>query len=300
MKILISGASGFLGRALFRLLKSKGHNLSRLVRREVNSPDEIYWNPAKRELDPARLGGFDAIINLSGENIGARRWTSDFKKILSESRVGSTLLLSEAIKKMPSPPKIFISGSAIGFYGHRPGESLTEQSSPGRGFFADLAKEWEQAADVGEGTRLVILRTGVVLGCGGGAIKRMLLPFRLGLGGKLGSGRQYMSWIALEDFCRAVNFILENDSICGAANLTAPKPATNSEFTAALAAALNRPAFLTVPGFVVRLIFGEMADEALLADAKILPEKLLDSGFKFKYPDVQGACRASVEQHNDC
>jgi uncharacterized protein (TIGR01777 family) len=236
-------------------------------------------------------------VNLAGENIASGRWTPDKKMEIRDSRVKSTLLLSDAIAKMKTPPKGFVSGSAIGYYGNRT-EPVKESSSPGNGFLADVCIDWEEATKAAEkaGVRVVHLRIGVVLDPEGGALKRMLLPFKLGLGGRLGSGKQMMSWITREDLCRAILYCLEEGGVKGAVNATAPKPVSNQVFTKDLGAALGRPTVFPVPAFALKLLLGEMANEMLLSGAAVLPEKLLQKGFSFHHPELQEALKSLLSR----
>ncbi len=289
MKVLVSGSSGLVGSALVSELGAEGHTVSRLVRsRSGTAPDRIFWDPAKWVLDPADLEGYDAIIHLSGENI-AGRWTREKKLRIEQSRVESTRLLSEAIISLKQPPKVFLSASAIGYYGNRDDEILTEDSVAGEGFLADLSCRWEDAAKPPSyaGIRVVNLRIGVVLSSRGGALEKMLLPFKLGLGGRVGDGEQYWSWIAMDDLIGAILFALTNDEISGPVNLVSPNPVTNSEFTRVLGKVLNRPTVIPLPSIIARAAFGEMADEALLASVRVVPQKLLEKGFEFQYTDLE-------------
>jgi uncharacterized protein (TIGR01777 family) len=284
VKVLISGASGLIGTALKEMLEGEKHEVWRLVRRESDLKNkEILWDPENRFLNAKSLEGFDVIINLNGENIAGKRWSKKFKKILKDSRLKPTKFLADIINQLKSPPKVFISGSAMGFYGNRGNEIITEASTPGEGFLPELSMNWEKAAEGVKCSRVVLLRTSVVLSEKGGALKKMLLPFKMGLGGKLGSGKQFMSWISLEDECRAIYFCMQNENISGPVNLASPQAVTNEEFTIILAAVLKRPAFFSVPVFILRLLFGDMADQALLTGINLKPQKLLSNNFKFKH-----------------
>ena len=246
-----------------------------------------------RPIAPSLVSGFNAVIHLSGESV-AGRWNAEKKRRIRESRVMSTGNLTEAITKADQKPQALICASAIGFYGNRGDEVLTEDSPPGNSFLAEVSRDWESAnaAASSAGIRVVNLRFGIVLAHSGGALKQMLLPFRMGLGGRIGSGRQWWSWIHIEDLVAAVWHVLQRQTVRGPANFTAPNPVTNAEFTRALAHALHRPAILPVPPFAARLAFGEFADEGLLSSARVLPKKLLESGFQFKYPELSDALRA--------
>ena len=287
-RILISGASGLIGSALASAMESHGHEVTRLVRRPTGSGNELQWDPM-HEVSPELVSGFDAVIHLSGESV-AGRWTAEKKRRIRESRAVSTNNLSQALAKAERPPRTFLCASAIGYYGNRGDEILTEESPPGTGFLPEVCREWEAATRVGTpGIRTVNLRFGIVLSRHGGALKEMLLPFRLGLGGKIGSGSQSYSWIHIDDVVSAVMHILREESLRGPINMTAPNPVTNAEFTRALASALKRPAIFAVPTFAAKLAFGEFAEEGLLASARVIPKRLGDSGFEFRYPELAPA-----------
>jgi uncharacterized protein (TIGR01777 family) len=287
-RILISGASGLVGSALVPFLESHEYEASRLVRHAARAANEIIWDPLTT-IPPSLVSGFDAVIHLSGESV-AGRWTPAKKRRIRESRVVSTKNLSQALAGAAKQPGVFLCASAIGYYGTRGEEILTEESPSGTGFLAEVSREWETATRAANdaGIRTVNLRIGIVLSRNGGALKPMLLPFRLGLGGKIGSGRQWWSWIHIDDLISAVWHILQTQS-AGPVNMTAPHPATNAEFTRTLANALHRPAVLPIPAFAARLAFGEFADEGLLASATVKPEKLLASGFDFKFAQLSDA-----------
>lgn len=287
MKIIISGASGLIGTALEQRLTAQGHEVVRLVRR-AGRPQDILWDVEKGVAEPSRLNNCQVIVHLAGESIAEGRWTEEKKKRIRDSRVLGTARLSRNLAQLEAPPPIFVNGSAIGFYGDRGASTITEESSAGTGFLAEVCQEWEAAAQpaIDAGLRVAHLRTGIVLSPKGGALAKMLLPFKFGVGGKIGDGTQYMSWIALEDLLSAIEHIITHDSLRGPVNGTAPNPATNAELTEKLGAALHRPTFFSVPAFAARLAFGEMADEALLGGAKVLPARLLASGFQFKYPEL--------------
>lgn len=288
-RILVSGASGLVGSALVPFFESQGCEATRLVRRSIQDSREIQWEPM-RQIPPTLVSGFDAVVHLSGESV-AGRWTSAKKRRIRDSRVISTRNLSQALATAEKKPGVFVCASAIGYYGNRGGEILDENSTAGAGFLAEVAREWESATRAAShaGIRTVNLRIGIVLSRDGGALKQMLLPFRLGLGGRIDSGRQWWSWIHIDDLVAAVGHILRSRSIAGAVNMTAPNPATNAEFTRALARVLHRPAVLPVPAVAARLAFGEFADEGLLSSARVEPKKLLAANFVFKFPDLAGA-----------
>jgi uncharacterized protein len=307
-RILISGASGLIGSALVPALESHGYEVTRLVRRQSNS-NEINWDPP-RPIPPDLVSGCDAVIHLSGESITGR-WTAVKKMRIRDSRVISTRNLSEALAKSNNPPKTFLCASATGYYGSRGDEVLTEDSVPGTGFLPEVCQEWESATNpaASAGIRTVNLRTGLVLSKNGGPLKEMLLPFRLGLGGKIGNGHQWWSWIHIEDWVSAAHHILQNPlanqetvlerrasppglTLHGPLNMVSPNPVTNAEFTKTLAKALRRPAIFPVPAFAARMAFGELADEAVLASAKVEPRKLLNTGFQFKFPDLESTLKS--------
>ncbi len=291
MKILISGASGLIGSALTNYLTKGNHEIWHLVRHSpTKDQKQILWDPYNDIISKSDLESFDAMINLSGENI-AKRWTSEVKKQIRDSRIKTAALLSKTINELKNPPQVFISSSAIGFYGNRKDETLDENSPAGKGFLPELSSEWENAANQTTACRVVNIRTGVVLSKKGAALKKMLLPFKLGLGGKLGDGQQYMSWISIEDQCRAIEFCLTHENISGPVNLTAPNPVRNDEFTKTLAAVLHRPAILPLPYFAGKLIFGEMADDLLFGSTRVMPSKLMQNKFEFKFPILEDALR---------
>ena len=294
MKVLISGSTGLVGSALVKLLTSDGHNVTRLVR--PGGPithGSVLWDPQNGLLDSEAIEGHDAVVHLAGENIAARRWTPDQKKRIRESRVRGTSLLCGRLRSLKSPPAVALFASAIGIYGDRSDEELTEQSTPGSGFLASVTKEWEAASDVLAETsvRVVKLRIGVVLSNDGGALARMLPVFKLGLGGKIGSGCQYMSWIAIDDLLNIVKYVLSHDNISGPVNAVSPNPVTNEEFTKKLGKLLSRPTIFSVPRPALKLAAGEMGNELLLTSTRVLPEKLISIGFRFAYPDLEQALR---------
>lgn len=289
MKVVLSGASGLIGTALVPALRADGHEVIRLVRREPSGTDEIRWDPATGELDSAQLRGVDAVVNLSGANIG-QRWTESRKREILDSRVSSTALLARTAAALDPRPSVLVCASAVGFYGVRDDEILTEESTPGSGFLADVVRAWEAAADPAReaGIRVVHLRQGTVLAKQGGALERMLLPFKLGVGGRVGGGKQWWSWVGLDDLTTAYGHAIRRD-ISGAVNLTAPNPVTNAQFTKALGSALGRPTVFPVPSFAVRALFGEMGEAMLLGGQRVLPARLLDAGFDFAVPTIDHA-----------
>lgn len=295
MKIAIAGASGLVGKALTPLLEAEGHDIVRLVR---NSPKagEIEWHPNQDSIDPAKLQEFDAIINLAGENVAEGRWTEEKKKRIHDSRVHGTHLLSEAIAKLTTKPRAFLCASATGIYGDRGDETLNEQSESGGGFLAGVCREWEMATEPAHraGVRVVNLRFGPILARVGGMLEKMLMPFKMGLGGKIGSGKQYISWVGIEDAVAAIKLALNDESIHGPLNVVSPKPVTNERFTRALGEVLSRPTVMAMPAFAARLAFGEMADEMLLVSQKVIPKKLQAAGFQFEYSDLETALQHYV------
>lgn len=293
MNVLISGSSGLIGSELVTRLTSGGHCVGRLVRRAPLNDAEISWNPETGAVDLARLGGFDAVVHLAGENIAAGRWSEAVKRRIRDSRVEGTRRLCEALAQLEAPPKHLVCASAIGYYGDRGEEVLTEDSAMGTGFLAEVCRDWEAAADPAraQGLRVVHLRIGVVLSPRGGALQKMLLPFRLGAGGVVGSGRQYWSWIALDDVAGACLHVLTHPELTGPVNAVSPHPATNREFTQTLGRVLRRPTVFPLPGFAARLALGEMAEALLLASARVVPQRLLSSGYEFRYPDLEAALR---------
>jgi uncharacterized protein len=300
LHVAVTGASGLIGSAVSRRLEAAGHRVSRVVRRPPAAPGEISWDPAAGTIQRGGLEGVDAVIHLAGENVGAR-WTSARKARIRASRVAGTRLLSETLAALQRPPQVLISASAIGIYGDRGDEVLTEQSQPGnpdRDFLVSVTQQWERAADPAraEGIRVVHPRFGIVLSPAGGALRKMLLPFRLGLGGRLGSGTQWMSWVSIDHVAEAVQHLLANDALEGPVNITAPEPLTNAEFSRILARVLSRPAVFPVPAAVLRLMLGEMADGTILSSARVLPNRLLQSGFSFTRPDLEDALRHLLEK----
>jgi uncharacterized protein len=294
MNVLISGASGLVGSALIPALVARGDRVIRLVRHPVESgAPEIEWHPGSR-LDPETLEGFEAAIHLAGENIFGR-WTDAKKRAIRESRVGGAQTLADAIAGCQRAPRVFLSASAIGYYGSRGDESLDEETSLGEGFLAEVAHQWEDATASARraGSRVVNLRFGVVLSKEGGALAKMLTPFRFGLGGRLGAGTQWFSWISIEDTVAAILFALDHDRVRGPINLTAPAPVTNADFTRTLAHVLRRPAIFPVPLFIPRMVFGsEMTRETLAASQRVFPAKLAAAGYNFRHPELEGALRA--------
>ena len=288
MKIIISGSSGLIGTALVNYLSEKNHNITRLVRQKPGSSHSIYWNHKSGEIELDKLGNADAIIHLAGENV-AGLWTESKKYRIRHSRIDGTDFLVKSLGKLKNKPKTFICASATGIYGNRGSEKLNEESETGDSFLADVAREWESVTcDLLEHKiRVVNLRIGIVLSDKGGALQKMLLPFKLGLGGKLGNGKQFMSWIVLSDLVSAIDFILGNEDIKGAVNLVSPTPVTNEQFTKTLGKVLHRPTILSIPSFLLKSTVSEMAEEMFLASTRVYPEKLLKSGFKFSFDNLE-------------
>ncbi len=297
--ILVTGSTGLICSQLVVALEKSGHRVLRAVRREVRDPEtELFWNPAQGEIDRDRLVGVDGVIHLAGANIAGRRWSTAYKKELIDSRVNGTKLLAEAIANLEKKPRVFACASAIGFYGDRDDAELDETATSGDGFLPELCMQWERACQPvrDAGIRVVNMRTGVVLSPDGGALAKMLTPFKLGVGGIIGSGRQYFSWIAIDDMVRAIQFVAETDSLSGPVNLVAPRAVTNREFTKTLGRVLSRPTVLPMPAMAARLAFGEMADALLLASARVVPTKLSKSDFQFCYPTLEPALEHLLEK----
>lgn len=296
MRVAVSGSHGFIGSALVRRLAALGHDVVALVRSSAG-PDDILWNPAAGRLEASDLIGVDAVVNLAGAGIGDHRWTDEYRREVLESRTKSTSLLASALTSIEGGPTVFLSGSAIGVYGDRGDEQLDERSTPGDGFLADVAKAWEASTAAAEaaGVRVVHLRSGIVLG-DGGALARMLPMFKLGVGGRFGSGRQWMSWISLTDEVEAIVHLLSSE-VSGAVNLTAPEPVRNRDFADALGGVLRRPTFVPVPAFGPRLLLGaERADALLFESQRVHPRVLTVDGFTFAHPAIEGALRAELDR----
>ena len=293
MKVVIGGASGLVGSALRQRLADAGHVPISLVRREPAKENEIFWKPQTGKLEADELAGVDAIVHLSGEGIADGRWTSSKKRRIRDSRVDSTRVLADCLARLPEAdrPKRWVCASAIGYYGDRGNKALNEFSSPGTSFLSDVCIQWESACQRARDAQVSVAnaRFGVVLSPKGGALAKMLTPFKMGVGGKVGSGEQYMSWISLPDVVAALQFLVEHPEIEGPVNLTAPNPVTNAEFTEALGEALSRPTVMPMPAFAARLAFGEMADELLLSSAKVIPERLQQEKFQFQHVNLEEA-----------
>ena len=293
MKIVISGASGLIGTQLVTTLKLSGHEVVQLVRRSA-AAGQIMWDPKSGKLDPASLEGCDAVIHLSGAGIGDKRWSDAYRKEILDSRTATTLLLANTIASLQRKPSVFLSGSAIGIYGARGDEQLTETSAHGTGFLADVCEQWEAAAKpaIDAGVRTVFLRTGIVLSPKGGALKKLLPLFRLGVGGKFGNGKQWQSWISMDDEVASIIHLL-TANVSGAVNLTAPQPVTNAEFTKVLARVVKRPAIVPVPTFAPKILLGgELADALLFTGQRVMPQALTASGYVFKHSTLESALRS--------
>ena len=295
MKVLISGSTGLIGSALVSLLTNEGHDVVRLVRSAPKSDgSEVHWDPESGRIDNAGLEGMDAVVHLAGENIGAGRWTRDRKARIFDSRVKGTRLLCESLANLAQPPKVLVSASAIGYYGDHDEEILNEGSISGFGFLAEVCIEWEIATEPLAQTeiRVVNLRMGIVLSLEGGPLEKMLPPFKMGVGGILGNGRQYMSWISLDDAVGGIHHALVTDSLQGPVNNVAPHPVTNREFTKTLGRVLRRPTLFPLPSFGLRLMFGEeMANELFLSSTRVEPVRLLETGYAFQHPELESALR---------
>lgn len=294
--VVVSGATGLVGRALVESLRARGHRVRRLLRTARDlSTDDVVWDPSVGPVPPEALVDADAVVNLAGEPV-AHRWTSERKHAIRESRVRTTAMLAQAITKATSQPRVFVNGSAVGYYGDRGDALLDESSAPGTDFLARVCVDWEAAAApaADAGVRVVLLRTGIVMSPRGGALAKLLSIFRLGGGGPLGSGRQWMSWIGMTDQVRAIEHALFTESLRGATNLVAPNPVTNAEFAATLGRVLARPALVPVPVFALELLYGEMARATLLAGQRVLPKALSAAAFEFSQPTLEGALRAEL------
>jgi uncharacterized protein (TIGR01777 family) len=299
MKVLISGGSGLVGTALTESLRSQGHTVAHLVRPGGSaSAGDVRWDPASRFVNINAMEAADAVVNLNGASIGGGRWTSTRKKILRGSRVDSTRVLVEALARLEQKPRVFVSASAIGYYCNRGDETLTESSQAGNDFLAEICRKWEAEAlrAQSSGIRTVLTRFGVILSAKGGALKQMLTPFRMGVAGRLGSGKQWMSWIALDDVVGILRDVISNEQASGPVNVVAPNPVQNSEFTRVLASVLHRPAIFPAPAFALRLVLGEMADALLLSSQRVRAERAPAATFPFQYENLESALRAILAQ----
>ncbi len=294
LRIAVTGASGMVGSQLCNLLIGGGHDVLKLVRRQPRGPDEVHWDPAREEISFSRLEGLDAVVHLAGRSINGR-WTSSVKRAIRDSRVLGTRLLVEGLKRLQKRPKVLVSTSAVGFYGD--GKEPVDESAPvGSGFLAEVCRDWEKEAEAAEelGIRVVRLRLGVVISSRGGALAQMLPPFLLGGGGPVGSGEQWMSWVALDDVLGAIVFALTQDDLTGAVNVVAPHPLNNRDFGKTLGRVLRRPAFMPLPGFAVKVLFGEMGQALLLEGQRVRPKRLEDAGYSFSFPELEGALRYTL------
>ncbi len=294
MKILISGASGLVGKYLIPTLIAKGHEVHKLVRKTPQSADEIQWDAETgfSETEQAKLERFDAVVHLAGDNVASENWSDEKKRKIKESRTVGTRVLVDALKALKNPPKHFISASAIGFYGNRGDEILNEEAEPGTGFLPEVCTAWEaEIVKAGAFARVAYLRIGVVLAKEGGALEKMLTPFKFGVGGTIGSGKQYMSWIALDDLVKMFHFVLENENLSDAFNAVAPNPVNNEEFTKTLGKVLGRPTFLPVPEFAIKTLFGEMGETLILEGARVVPQKMQNAGFEFDFLRLEDAIK---------
>lgn len=300
MDVLVTGAHGLVGTALIPRLRAEGHGVRRLVRGEPEGADDVTWDPRGGTIEAAAIEGIDAVVHLAGAGIGDKKWTPDRKRLILESRTQGTRLLAEALAGLDRAPRVLVSGSAVGYYGNRGDDPLTEEAPPGDDFPAQVCLAWEgaTAAAAEAGIRVVTIRTGVVLAAHGGALSRMLVPFRLGLGGRIGSGRQYLSWIALADEVGAILHVLQNERVSGPVNLTAPNPATNSEFTAALGRAMHRPTVLPTPVAALKVVYGgELVQHLLVEGQRVLPRVLETTGYTFLHPRLDDALREVLDAH---
>jgi uncharacterized protein len=298
MKVAITGASGLIGNALVRVLRANGHEVRRLVRHDPQAADQSRWNPDQHEIDDAVLDEIEAVIHLAGVGVGDKRWSDSHKRAVLQSRVDGTTTIAEAVARNSDHVRVLLSASAVGWYGER-GDAILDEADPaGTGFLADVVERWEAstAAASDAGVRVANLRSGIVLSADGGALGKVLPLFKAGVGGRLGGGHQYISWIARPDHIAAMRFLLDADDISGPVNLTAPNPVTNRDYTKAIAAAVHRPALFPAPTIALKAVLGEFADN-VVGGQRVLPKRLLDAGFEFGYPDIGPALRALVEAH---
>ncbi|MGQ9563701.1 MAG: TIGR01777 family oxidoreductase [Thermogutta sp.] len=296
MRIGVTGSTGLIGSALVAHLRSRGHDVQRFVRRASQAADEISWDPEREVIDVSALGRMDGVIHLAGVSIAAQRWSPSFKEAIRRTRIDSTRLLVDSFGKIASPPRFFLCASAIGYYGDRGEEILTEVSSRGAGFLSSVTEEWETTARLAEkhGVRVVNLRFGQVLARRGGAIPSLLPVFRLGLGGPIGSGHSWWSWILLHDVCRVIEFVIDREDVVGPLNVTSPHPVRNRDFTKALARAIHRPALIPIPPLLLKILFGEFAKEVLLASTHVIPRRLNECGFTFAFPQIEMAMKEVI------
>jgi uncharacterized protein (TIGR01777 family) len=297
MNVVVTGSTGLIGAALVANLRADGHDVRRLVRRAPAAADERQWEPASGRLDPDVLAEVDVVVHLAGAGIGDKRWTQQYKRLVLDSRVEGTSTIARAVAERPADKPLLLSASGVGYYGDTDEEAVDETAGRGAGFLADVVERWEQATRAASdaGARVVLLRSGIVLSPKGGALGKVLPIFKLGLGGRLGSGRQWMSWIALADHIAAIRFLIDQTGISGPVNLTAPEPARNRDYTKAIARAVRRPALLPVPAAALRLALGDFADEGDLVSLRVLPARLEAAGFRGSYDDVDAALRAIID-----
>ncbi|MCL5019639.1 MAG: TIGR01777 family oxidoreductase [Patescibacteria group bacterium] len=294
LRILVSGSSGLIGSSLVPFLTSQGHTVLRLVRsKSMEDNSSLYWDPIHEIINLSEFEGLDAVVHLAGENIAGGKWTDIQKKRIYESRIKGTRFLCKSLARLTNPPGVLLCASAIGYYGNRGDEILDENSVRGTGFLSDVCHAWEMATEpaIQKGIRTVNLRFGIILSSSGGTLAKMLLPFKMGLGGVLGSGRQFMSWISITDVINSIHYSILNTAIKGPVNIVAPYPLTNREFTKILGSVLNRPTLFSIPAFILRFVFGEMADELMLTSQRIVPAKLKTTGYTFQYPELEGALK---------
>lgn len=294
MRVLVSGSSGLIGSALVRTLRADGHDVRRLVRHEPQAADESRWDPSRRQLDDSALDGIEAVVHLAGVGVADKRWSASHKRAILDSRVDGTTTIAAAVARNRDHVRVLLSASAVGWYGDRGDELLDEADSAGSGFLADVVQQWEgaTAAAADAGVRVVTMRSGIVLSADGGALAKVLPLFKFGVGGKLGSGRQWMPWIAMSDELGAIRFLLTHDDVSGPVNLCAPEPVRNTDYTAAIGRALHRPTVAAVPRFALRAVLAGFADEGALVSQRAVPRKLLDAGFEFTYTDLDAALNA--------
>ncbi|MGP9021192.1 TIGR01777 family oxidoreductase [Streptomyces sp. BR1] len=297
MRIAITGSTGLIGTALARSLRADGHEVVRLVRRRAQGPDEVEWDPKRQYVDAGALAGCEAVVHLAGAGVGDRRWTAAYKKEIRDSRVLGTAALAEALASLDVPPKVLVCGTAVGYYGDTGTRAVDESAPPGEGFLAGVCVEWEEAAAPAQeaGIRTVFARTGLVVAREGGAWGKLFPIFRAGLGGRMGNGRQYWSFIALHDHIAALRHLIDTPDLSGPVNLTAPDPVTNREATAAMSRVLHRPALFPVPAVALRVVLGDFAED-VLGSQRVLPRRLLDSGFRFAFPTVDEAIGAALKK----
>jgi len=297
VKVVVTGSSGLIGSALVKSLTADGHEVVRLVRREPRAADERRWDPSAGDLDPALMDAADAVVHLAGAGIGDQRWTEDYKRTVLRSRVDGTTTVASAIARATDPPKVLLSASAVGYYGDTGEDAVDESAESGDGFLADVVRQWETSTAAAEsaGVRVVHARSGVVLSADGGALGKVLPLFKLGLGGRLGSGTQWMSWIAIADHITALRFLLDRADLSGPVNVTAPEPVRNRDYTKAIGRAVHRPALAIVPAPALRLALGGFADEGVLVSQRVVPTRLEDAGFPFTYADIDAALTAIID-----